>query len=132
VFDLEVVDEKWPSIVARIRDEAGPRRFAFFREARPAAVDGSTLVLEIPEQFKFHLDALSEDDRLNTIVISVLSEILGGAARISYRSGAVEVEPEVSADPVRAPDEADMDEPTAGAIDPADLLVDLLGGEVVE
>jgi hypothetical protein len=44
----------------------------------------------------------------------------------------LEVEPEVSADPVRAPDEADMDEATAGAIDPTDLIVDLLGGEVVE
>ncbi|MEX1209075.1 MAG: DNA polymerase III subunit gamma/tau, partial [Acidimicrobiia bacterium] len=132
VFDLAVVDEKWPAIVARIRDEAGPRRFAFFREARPAAVDGSTLVLEIPEQFKFHLDALSEDDRLNAIVISVLADVLGGSARVAYRSGAVQVEPEVSADPVRAPDEADMDEATAGAIDPTDLVVDLLGGEVVE
>jgi DNA polymerase-3 subunit gamma/tau len=132
VFDLDVVDEKWPAIVARIRDEAGPRRFAFFREARPAAVDGSTLVLEIPEQFKFHLDALSEDDRLNAIVISVLADVLGGSARVAYRSGAVQVEPEVSADPVRAPDEADMDQATAGAIDPTDLIVDLLGGEVVE
>jgi DNA polymerase-3 subunit gamma/tau len=130
VFDLGVVDEKWPAIVARIRDEAGPRRFAFFREARPAAVDGSTLVLEIPEQFKFHLDALSEDDRLNSIVISVLSDILGGSTRITYRSGQMQVEPAV--DPVRAPDESDMDQSTAGAIDPMDLVVDLLGGEVVE
>jgi DNA polymerase III subunit gamma/tau len=132
-FDLRVVDEKWPAIVARIRDEAGPRRFAFFREARPAAVDGSTLVLEIPEQFKFHLDALSEDDRLNGIVVAVLSDVLGGSTRVAYRSGAVSVEPDVTTpDPSRAPDESDMDESTAGAIDPTDLVVDLLGGEVVE
>jgi DNA polymerase-3 subunit gamma/tau len=133
-FDLDFVDEKWPAIVARIRDEAGPRRFAFFREARPAAVDGSTLVLEIPEQFKFHLDALSEDDRLNAIVVAVLSDALGGAARVAYRSGAMEVEPSGPGllDPRRAPDESEMDDSAEGAIDPASLVVDLLGGEVVE
>jgi len=132
-FDLGVVDEKWPSIVARIRDEAGPRRFAFFREARPAAVDGSTLVLEIPEQFKFHLEALSEDDRLNAIVMAVLSDALGGSTRVAYRSGAVEIEPaRPDAKDHRAPDESDMDDSAEGAIDPTGLVVDLLGGEVVE
>ena len=133
-FDLAEVDQKWPAIVARIREEAGPRRFAFFREARPAEVDGSTLVLEIPEQFTFHLEALSEDDRLNAIVIAVLSEALGGATRVSYRSGAVDVEPDVatSEDPVRAPDESELTESEDGGIDPTDLVVDLLGGEVVE
>jgi DNA polymerase-3 subunit gamma/tau len=133
-FDLEAVDQKWPAIVARIRDEAGPRRFAFFREARPAEVDGSTLVLEIPEQFKFHLEALTEDDRLNTIVMAVLSEALGGSTRVSYRSGAIDLEPDVSRahDPLRAPDESEMGDSAEGGIDPTDLVVDLLGGEVVE
>ena len=133
-FDLDSVDQKWPAIVARIREEAGPRRFAFFREARPAEVDGSTLVLEIPDQFKFHLEALTEDDRLNTIVMAVLSEALGGSTRVSYRSGAIDVEPDVSKahDPARAPDESEMGESAEGGIDPTDLVVDLLGGEVVE
>ncbi|HSM02407.1 MAG TPA: hypothetical protein VK960_08235, partial [Acidimicrobiia bacterium] len=133
-FDLETVDQKWPAIVARIREEAGPRRFAFFREARPAEVDGSTLVLEIPEQFKFHLEALTEDDRLNTIVMAVLSDALGGSTRVAYRSGAVDVEPEVSRsqDPDRAPDESELADEEDGGIDPTDLVVDILGGEVVE
>jgi DNA polymerase-3 subunit gamma/tau len=132
-FDLEAVDQKWPAILARLREEAG-RRFAFFREARPAEVDGSTLVLEIPEQFKFHLEALTEDDRLNAIVMAVLSDALGGSTNVAYRSGSIDVEPEAAKaeDEVRAPDESELTEAQDGGIDPTDLVVDILGGEVVE
>ena len=133
-FDLGTVDEKWPAVVASIRDQAGPRRFAFFREARPAAVEGSTLVLELPGHLVFHLDALSEDDLLSRIVIAVLSEALGGSVGVRYRAGdTAEAAPAlVVEDPTRAPDKDSLEEGAVGAIDPASLLVDLLGGEVVE
>ncbi len=133
-FDLAVLDEKWPAIVAQIRDAAGPRRFAMFREAKPAAVDGSTLVLELPTSMVFHLDALSEDDRLRAIVTGVLSEALGGAVGVRYQAGDVpEPEPEeTAADPTHAPDRDSLEESPEGAIDPTALLVDLLGGQVVE
>jgi hypothetical protein len=46
----------------------------------------------------------------------------------------MEVEPSAPGllDPRRAPDESEMDDSAEGAIDPAGLVVDLLGGEVVE
>jgi len=133
-FDLEAVDERWPAVVARVREESGPRRFAFFREARPAAVEGSTLVLEIPGHLPFHLDALSEDDRLNAIVVRVLSESLGGEVGVRYRAGDAPEPVSIpgAEDPARAPERDSLEESAGGAIDPAALVVDLLGGEVVE
>jgi len=133
-FDLAGLDEKWPAVVAQIRDAAGPRRFAMFREARPAAVEGSTLVLELPESMVFHLDALTEDDRLHAIVTGVLSEALGGSVQVRYQAGdAPEAAPvEATAEPTHAPDKDTLQESPEGAIDPAALVVDLLGGKVVE
>lgn len=133
-LDLESVDDKWPAVVAKIRDEAGPRRFAFFREARPSAIEGAILVLEIPGHLPFHLDALSEDDQLNTIVIDVLSEAFGGAVGVRYQAGEAH-KPEVVVvvdEPTRAPDRDGLEESARGAIDPTELVVDLLGGQVVE
>jgi len=133
-FDLDAVDDRWPAVVAKIREESGPRRFAFFREARPVAVEGSILVLEIPGHLPFHLDALSEDDHLNGIVVRVLSESLGGEVGVRYRAGD-DAEPAtlpVADDPRRAPERDSLEEAAGGAVDPASLIVDLLGGEVVE
>ena len=133
VLDLNTVDDRWPAVIAKIRDLAGPRRFAFFREARPAAVEGSTLVLELPGHLVFHLDALSEDDRLNAIIIRVLSEAFEGAVDVRYQAGEAAAAPAPIADePVRVPDKDTLEESAGGAIDPASLVVDLLGGEVVE
>ena len=134
VFDLQGVDDKWPAVVARVRDEAGPRRFAFFREARPVAVEGSTLVLEIPGQLLFHLAALSEDDRLNAIVVRVLSDALGGSVDVRYQAGegSEAVAAPVVDEPTRAPDKDTLEETAGGAIDPASLVVDLMGGQVIE
>jgi DNA polymerase-3 subunit gamma/tau len=134
VFDMAAVDEKWPAVVAAVRDEAGPRRFAMFREARPAGVEGSTLVLEVPAQMPFHLDALSEDDRINAILARVLSEALGGAVAVRYKAaeGMPEQPRSLPEEPRRAPDRDTLDLAGGGAIDPAALIVDLLGGEVVE
>jgi hypothetical protein len=129
--DLGVVVEKWPVVVARVRDEAGPRRFALFREARPRSVDGAALVLGVPGPF--HRDQLTEDDVLRNVVDSVLADVLGGA--VSFRYEAADDEPGVELPPAeqpsRAPDKADLVETDEGAIDPAALVVDLLGGEVV-
>ena len=133
-FDLGAVSDAWPAVVARIREEAGPRRFAFFREARPAAVEGSTLVLEISSNMPFHLDALSEDDRLTAIVVQVLSDTLGGAVEVRYRPGGSPepTGPAVTADPLEVPDRDSLEERSGDVIDPASLVVDLLGGEVVD
>ncbi|HEX5630740.1 MAG TPA: DNA polymerase III subunit gamma/tau [Acidimicrobiia bacterium] len=130
---LEAVQTAWPEVVARIRDEAGPRRFALFREVRPADVSGDLIVLEVPENLPFHLARLGEDDRLNATAARVLAEVLGGGVRLSYRIGvAVAPVPAPTTAELRAPDRDSLTDAGNGGIDPAALLSDLLDGEVVE
>jgi DNA polymerase-3 subunit gamma/tau len=133
-LSLEAVDAAWPAIMARVREEAGMRRHALFREARPAEVDGDRLVLEVPAHLPFHLAQLGEDDRLNSIVASAASEALAGTIRLEYRVGAADstapapkpVEPE------RAPDKDQLLDEGEAEIDPTGLVIDLLGGEIVD
>ena len=130
---LDAVQSAWPEVVARIRDEAGPRRFALFREVRPAEVSDVTIVLEIPASLPFHLARLGEDDALNVIAVRVFGDVLGGGVRLAYRSGsATEPATALRPDPLRAPDRDTLSEAGEGAIDPATLMADLLDGEVVE
>ena len=132
-LSLDSVDAAWPAIMARVREEAGMRRHALFREARPAAADGDRLVLEVPAHLPFHFAQLGEDDRLNNIVIAAASEALGGRIRLEYRvgntdSGSAAVS---SVTPERAPDKEQLRDEGEAEIDPAGLVIDQLGGEIV-
>ncbi len=130
---LDVVQTAWPEVVAKIRDEVGPRRFALFREVRPADVTDATIMLEIPASLPFHLARLGEDDALNATAVRVLGEVLGGGVRIAYRSGvALDASASINAEPHRAPDRDTLTGEGEGAIDPAALMAHLLDGEVVE
>ncbi len=132
-LSLESVDAAWPAIMARVREEAGMRRHALFREARPAVVDANRLVLEVPAHLPFHLAQLGEDDRLNSIVVSAASEALGGRIQIEYRVGDSDSTPAGtdSVEPDRAPDKDQLRDEGEAEIDPASLVIDLLGGEIV-
>jgi DNA polymerase-3 subunit gamma/tau len=131
---IEAVEAAWPEVVARIRDDAGPRRFALFREVRPGEVAGDTILLEVPENLPFHLARLGEDDALNTVAARVLGEVLGGGVRLKYRmSATLGMAPlPTIAEQLRAPDPNTLSEAGAGGIDPTTLLADLMDGEVVE
>jgi hypothetical protein len=119
--------------MARVRDEAGMRRHALFREARPTEVDNDLLVLEVPAHLPFHLAQLGEDDRLNAIVIAAASEALDGAIRLQYRVGDTDatVGAATAPEPERVPDKNQMTDEGDAEIDPTGLVIDLLGGEVV-
>ena len=132
---LEAVDDAWPAIMAHVREEAGPRRNALFKEARPAVVEGSVLVLEVPHHLPFHLAQLQEDDALASIVGEAARSALGGAVRLEFRAGERGDEPPAEAvddTPERAPDKDSLVDSGEGAVDAAELVVDMLGGEVVE
>ncbi len=132
-LSLEAVDAAWPLIMAKVREDAGMRRHALFREARPTAVEGGRLVLEVPAHLPFHLAQLSEDDRLNAVVLGAAAEALGGRVEIEYRTAATaESAPAPPPPPERAPDRDQLLDAGEGEIDPAGLVIDLLGGEVVE
>ena len=135
---LDEVDAAWPAIMARVRDEAGMRRHALFREARPAAVEGGRLVLEVPPHLPFHLAQLGEDDHLNSVVAAAASDALGGRIELVYRAADGDetlVDPDLAAsesDDDRAPDKDQLIDEGDAEIDPADLVIDMLDGEVVE
>jgi len=134
-LNVEAVDAIWPQLIARVRKDAGPRRYALFRETRPVGVEGSLVVLGIGAHLPFHLAQLQEDDRLTNVVASAASELLGGQVTITYRPVNGDPEPAAEAEdeiPARAPDKNDLTDSGDGGIDPTDLVVDLLNGEVVE
>jgi len=135
-LDMSVVETAWPALVARVREEAGPRRFALFRECRPSEVDGASVVLEVPANLPFHLAQLEEDNKLTEIVERVAVEVLGGAVAVGYRVGpGGQGDPKAafkeSAAEETAPDKEQLEEAGEGAVDPTAIVLGELGGEVV-
>ena len=131
---LDAVDAAWPALVAKVREAAGPRRYALFRECRPVAVDGSAMVLEVPAHLPFHLAQLREDDQLISVISGLAAEIFGGAVSITFREGthaATAASPAAVALEV-VPDPSELTDAGVGGVEPAELVVDIFGGEVVE
>jgi len=72
---------------------------------------------------------------LNAIVVRVASGLLGGTIGLDYREGNDVAETSLQAtdsEPVRAPDKDQLAEGGDGAIDPASLVLDEFGGEIVD
>ncbi len=127
--DLGTVESVWPALVAQIRDQAGPRRHAWLRESVPVEVAEGRVVLEVPAHLPFHLEQLKADHQLVEMVGNVASELMGGRVEVVFKAGAAET---ADAEPVRAPDKEDLVESSdEGAPDPAALVVEGLGGEIV-
>ena len=127
---VEQVEAVWPILFSSVRDELGPRHQAFFREARPGVVRGSTIVLHLPPHLDFHLEQLRSSDEVAAAVGAKASELLGGRVEIEFESGS-----EMPADEeesTRAPDKDSLAEATSESLDPERLVEDLLGGRVVE
>jgi DNA polymerase-3 subunit gamma/tau len=128
--DLATVQTAWPAIVAQVRELDGPRRHALIKEATPTEVDEGTVVLEVPAHLPFHLEQLREDTELRRVIARAGSEVLGGSIGVTFRSA--DPEALIAAEPERAPDKDDLlVAPEDASDDPADLIVDVLGGEIV-
>ncbi len=130
--DISAFQSAWPVIVARVRDDAGPRRHALLKEARPTHVSGGTVVLQVPANLHFHLEQLKADDELTRLVGAIASDVLGSGVALSFEAGddgAGGAPAEV--DPPKAPDPAELLEEGDDATDPTALVVDILGGEVI-
>jgi DNA polymerase-3 subunit gamma/tau len=131
--DLATFESAWPAIAARMRDLAGPSRHALLKEARPVSVADGTAVLELPAHLPFHLQQLRADSELHELLGRAAGEFVGGALRIEFRAQSeTSPEGEASIEPTRAPDKDELVEEDEGAIDPTDLVVDMLGGEVID
>ncbi len=128
---LEQVAIAWPELFATIREDVGVSRQALLRAAAPAAVEGNTIVLHVPEHLGFHLMRLQQDDDLKARLGKAAGSILGGGVKVDFRPGDVASGVEAPEEPARAPDKDDLEDGAAQS-DPADLVADILGGEIVE
>lgn len=126
-ISLDQLQKIWPGLFGGLRDVLGARRWAFFREAVPAGVDGNTIILEVAHDF--HLASLEQDDAVSAIVATKATDLLGSPVRVHFQSKG-------GADP--ASDEADevdmtqLEERPDAETDPTSLLATELGAEVVE
>lgn len=116
----------WPGLFGSLRDVLGARRWAYFREAIPVAVEGNVIVLEVAHDF--HFQSLQHDDAVSAIVATRASDLLGGQVgvrfRLKDRAGQPEDLDEVDLNTLETRDES--------ATDPAQLLAAELGAEEVD
>jgi hypothetical protein len=130
--DLATFESAWPAIAARMRELAGPSRHALLKEVRPVSVADGTAVFELPAHLPFHLQQLRADSELHELLRRAAAEFVGGTFNMEFRAQPDTDETEVALEPVRAPNKDELLEDDAGAIDPTDLVVDMLGGEIVD
>jgi DNA polymerase-3 subunit gamma/tau len=123
---FEQLQKVWPGLFGSLRDVLGARRWAFFREAVPAAVEGNVIVLEVPHGF--HLQSLQEDDAVAAIVATRAGDLLGGPVRVRF--GLREGGGDGAGD--QTIDMSQLEERPEAATDPTSLLASELGAEVVE
>ena len=123
---FEQLQKVWPGLFGSLRDVLGARRWAFFREAVPAAVEGNVIVLEVPHGF--HLQSLQEDDAVAAIVATRAGDLLGGTVRVRF--GLRESVADGTAE--QTIDMNQLEERPAGSTDPTSLLASELGAEVVD
>ena len=125
-ISFEQLQRVWPGLFGGLRDLLGARRWAFFREAVPGAVEGNTIILEVAHDF--HLSSLEQDDAVAPIVAAKASDLLGGPVKVKFR---------LKADPGEGGDEGGVDltqleERPDQDRDPASLLQAELGATVIE
>jgi DNA polymerase III subunit gamma/tau len=122
-ISFEQLQKVWPGLFGGLRDLLGARRWAFFREAVPAAVERNTIILEVAHDF--HLSSLEQDDAVAPIVAAKASDLLGGPVKVRFRlkSGASD------GDDDEAVDLDDLEERPGAETDPATLLQSELGAK---
>ena len=128
-IDLRGFESSWPVIVARVRDELGPRRHALLKEAVPVSAEDGVVTLHVPDHLPFHLEQLQADDELKEAITAIAVDSLGGTITLAF--GSSDAAPAVAPVPDRAPDKEQMLDEGEDEIDPAALVVDILGGEIV-
>lgn len=130
-LDIATFESAWPAIAARMRDLAGPSRHALLKEVQPVRVEGQTVVFELPAHLPFHLQQLRADTELHQMLQQAAVEFVGGLVDVDFRAHSADAVVHPAAEPARAPDKDDL-EVDDGATDPTDLVVDILGGEIVD
>jgi len=97
-LDLEAVVSRWP----RVLEEVKARRaytFALLADARPVAVDGDQLVLELAAGGEFAASTL-EDPRHRNLVAEAVRQAFGRGLRLRFVVGAPQRPPQPAPDPL--------------------------------
>jgi DNA polymerase-3 subunit gamma/tau len=125
---LEEVNQIWPALFGGLRQLLGARRWAYFREVTPAAVEGSRLILQVGEDFL--LEGLRKDQALGSIVATQAGDLLGRPMEVEFRKsdGGEPAEP---LETIELDKDRLFDAPE-DAIDPTALLQKELGATLVE
>ena len=124
---FEQLQNVWPGLFGSLRDVLGARRWAFFREAVPAGVEGNTIVLEVAHDF--HLASLEQDDAVSKIVATKASDLFGSPVKVRFRAKEGLVPAASDSGKVDLDELADQ---PASENDPTKLLAAELGAEVVD
>ena len=130
-LELGAVETIWPALIERVRKDAGPRRHALLRACRPVAVEGSRVVVEVPANLPFHLAQLAEDREFDAIMGRLAATLLGGSVTVVYRAGNGEEHLPYGDGSLRVPDKSQLAEGDEGTADPAAVVTEIFGGEVV-
>ena len=89
-------------------------------------------MLTLPAHQHFHLEQLNADDELLRALEATTAELLGAPVTLRFQSDDVSTTTPVAAEePLRAPDQNQLDDGPERE-NPEDLIVDMLGGKVVE
>lgn len=126
-ISLEQLRAVWPGLFGTLRDVLGARRWAFFREAVPGAVEGDVIVLEVAHDF--HLQSLQEDDAVSRIVATRAEELLGSPVQVRFALSSGVADGGEEAVEI---DMNNLEDRPKEELDPISLLSSELGAEVIE
>ena len=124
------LNEIWPALFGGLRQVLGARRWALFREATPAGIEGNSLILHVAQDF--HLEGLQRDAATTALVATHASDLLGQAIGVEFRkSGALPPPGDDALSRIEL-DKDRLSEAPADAGDPTALLERELGATFVE
>jgi DNA polymerase III subunit gamma/tau len=127
---LDQVNEMWPALFGGLRQLLGARRWAYFREVTPAAVEGNRLVLQVGEDFL--LEGLQKDLVVGPLVATQASDLLGHQIEVEFRKSSIPAPTEAETlDSIELDKDRLFDAPME-ATDPTALLQRELGATLIE
>jgi len=124
------LNEIWPALFGGLRQVLGARRWALFREATPAGIEGDFLILHVAQDF--HLEGLQRDAATTALVATHASDLLGQPIGVEFRKSGVISPPGEDALSRIELDKDRLFEAPADAGDPTALLERELGATFVE
>jgi DNA polymerase-3 subunit gamma/tau len=124
------LNEIWPALFGGLRQVLGARRWALFREATPAGIEGNSLILHVAQDF--HLEGLQRDAATTALVATPASDLLGQTIGVEFRKSGVVSPPGDDALSRIELDKDRLSEAPADAGDPTALLERELGATFVE